>query len=163
MTNEDSASSFLKAKMTHNYTDCCKQLNVSSTCLDFCSLSSIMDGSITVDPDQCDSDFPNIIKCMAGNSRWIGSNGSTLIDLPFPVKDGRNHVPCCQNQGVPDICQDICRGEYLIPSDDIRTHVSCSSYTDQTLTCIAEGIGNTYLNVHVMPNLHFSPAVIFFQ
>ena len=55
--------------------------------------------------------------------------------------DGTNHVPCCVEEGVPDICQDICRGEYSIPTDDIRTHVSCSAYTEQTLACIAEGIG----------------------
>ena len=57
------------------------------------------------------------------------------------ITDGRNHVPCCVNEGVPDVCQDICRGEYTIPTDDIRTHVSCSEYTEPTLACIAVGIG----------------------
>lgn len=60
--------------------------------------------------------------------------------------DGTNHVPCCVEEGVPDICQDICRGEYSIPTDDIRTHVSCSAYTEQTLACIAEGIGTLFMH-----------------
>lgn len=62
--------------------------------------------------------------------------------------DGTNHVPCCIEEGVPDICQDICRGEYAIPTDDIRTHVSCSAYTEKTLACIAEGIGNLLNELH---------------
>lgn len=53
----------------------------------------------------------------------------------------RNHVPCCIEEGVPDICQDVCRGEYTMITDNIKTHFSCSAYTEQTLACIVEGIG----------------------
>lgn len=59
----------------------------------------------------------------------------------FFCPDGRNHVPCCVQEGVPDICQDVCRGEYTMITDNIKTHFSCSAYTEQTLACIVEGIG----------------------
>lgn len=58
------------------------------------------------------------------------------------LSDGRNHVPCCMEEKVPDICQDVCRGEYTIITDNIKTHFSCAAYTEQTLACIVEGIGN---------------------
>lgn len=61
------------------------------------------------------------------------------------VADGRNHVPCCVQEGIPDICQDVCQGEYTPITDNIKTMVSCSPYTEQTLACIVEGIGNKYL------------------
>jgi hypothetical protein len=57
--------------------------------------------------------------------------------------DGRNHVPCCIQEGVPDICRDVCRGEYTVITDNIKTHFSCSAYTEETLACIVEGIGET--------------------
>jgi len=72
----------------------------------------------------------------------ISSFGFLLTFFVYFGTDGTNHVPCCIEEGVPDVCQDICRGEYSIPTDDIRTHVSCSAYTEKTLACIAEGIGN---------------------
>ncbi|CAH1112848.1 unnamed protein product [Psylliodes chrysocephalus] len=103
----------------HNYTDCCITKNVSSACLGFCNIQSILEGTTGQDPEQCESDFPSIVSCMA---------------------DGRNHVPCCIQERVPDICQDVCRGEYTAITDNIKTHFSCSSYTEQTLACIVEGI-----------------------
>ncbi|CAG2057021.1 unnamed protein product, partial [Timema podura] len=54
--------------------------------------------------------------------------------------DGRNHIPCCIQEGVPDICQDVCRGEYTTITENIKTHFSCSAYTEQTLACIMEGV-----------------------
>ena len=54
---------------------------------------------------------------------------------------GRNHVPCCQRAGVPDVCQDMCVGSYTVQTDDARSHVSCAAYTAATLVCIAEGVG----------------------
>lgn len=61
------------------------------------------------------------------------------------MADGRNHVPCCIKEKVPDICTDICRGEYTVITDNIKTHFSCSSYTEQTLACIVEGIGKVFI------------------
>ncbi|XP_068081772.1 Ig-like and fibronectin type-III domain-containing protein 2 [Anabrus simplex] len=103
----------------HNYTDCCMASNVSQSCFGFCNIQSILDGNTGQDPEHCEKDFPAIVRCMA---------------------DGRNHVPCCMEQRVPDICQDVCRGEYTMITDNIKTHFSCSAYTEQTLACIAEGV-----------------------
>ncbi|XP_060521519.1 Ig-like and fibronectin type-III domain-containing protein 2 isoform X2 [Cylas formicarius] len=107
------------AVRNHNYTDCCVLQNVSSGCLGFCNIQSILEGITGQDPEHCEKDFPSIVKCMA---------------------DGRNHVPCCIHERVPDICQDVCRGEYTAITENIKTHFSCSAYTEQTLACIVEGI-----------------------
>ncbi|XP_050297664.1 Ig-like and fibronectin type-III domain-containing protein 1 [Anthonomus grandis grandis] len=103
----------------HNYTECCIAQNVSKGCLGFCNIQSILEGSTGQDPENCEQDFPSIVNCMA---------------------DGRNHVPCCIHERVPDICQDVCRGEYTAITENIKTHFSCSAYTEQTLACIMEGI-----------------------
>ncbi|CAG0886259.1 unnamed protein product [Darwinula stevensoni] len=103
----------------HDYTDCCREANVTTDCLGFCRLSNIIDGTTDADPDACDAQFPAIVRCMA---------------------DGRNHVPCCVEQAVPDICLEVCRGEYTVHTDDVRTHFSCSIYTPRILACIAEGV-----------------------
>jgi hypothetical protein len=68
-------------------------------------------------------------------------NKNNLIHYFLFIADGRNHVPCCIQEGVPDICQDVCRGEYTVITDNIKTHFSCSAYTEETLACIVEGIG----------------------
>ncbi|XP_017783380.1 PREDICTED: Ig-like and fibronectin type-III domain-containing protein 2 isoform X2 [Nicrophorus vespilloides] len=115
---EDQKASSFNSK-NHNYTDCCISKNVSSSCLGFCNIQSILEGNTGQDPEHCEADFPNIVRCMA---------------------DGRNHVPCCIQERVPDICQDVCRGEYTAITDNIKTHFSCSAYTEQTLACIVEGI-----------------------
>ncbi|KAG8287269.1 hypothetical protein J6590_042606 [Homalodisca vitripennis] len=107
------------ATTNHNYTSCCIDTNVSKGCLGFCNIQSILDGQTGQDPEKCEADFPAIVRCMA---------------------DGRNHVPCCMDEGVPDICQDVCRGEYTMITDNIKTHFSCSAYTEKTLSCIVEGI-----------------------
>jgi hypothetical protein len=54
------------SETSHDFNDCCKSKNVSSTCMGFCNLDDIMKGKTHTDPDACDSDFPNIIQCMAG-------------------------------------------------------------------------------------------------
>ncbi|XP_045488804.1 Ig-like and fibronectin type-III domain-containing protein 2 isoform X1 [Pieris rapae] len=104
--------------LAHNYTDCCVNANVSRGCLGFCSIQTILEGT-GQDPETCQPDFPSIVKCMA---------------------DGRNHVPCCIQEKVPDICQDVCRGEFTPVTDNIKTHYSCASYMERTLACIVEGI-----------------------
>ncbi|XP_046969114.1 Ig-like and fibronectin type-III domain-containing protein 2 isoform X1 [Vanessa cardui] len=104
--------------LAHNYTDCCVSANVTKSCLGYCSIQSILDGP-GQDPEACQADFPAIVKCMA---------------------DGRNHVPCCIQEHIPDICQDVCRGEYSPVTDNIKTHYSCAASMEKTLACIVEGI-----------------------
>lgn len=68
----------------HDFTECCKSSNVTSKCLGFCNIHNIIDGTAGIEPDVCESDFPRVVKCMA---------------------DGRNHLPCCERQKIPDVCQ----------------------------------------------------------
>lgn len=56
------------------------------------------------------------------------------------MADGRNHVPCCENRGVPDLCQDMCRGEYTPFTDFLKSRVSCVRHTLPGLQCILEGV-----------------------
>ena len=65
--------------------------------------------------------------------------------ISFNIAAGRNHVPCCERAGVPDVCQDMCLGQYTVQTDDARSHVSCSAYTAPTLVCIAEGVGKHFI------------------
>jgi len=51
--------------MSHNYTDCCLRRNVTSSCLGFCTLKTILDGT-TGEPNACENEFPKIVACMAG-------------------------------------------------------------------------------------------------
>lgn len=50
----------------HNYTSCCIATNVSRGCLGFCNIQSILDGQTGQDPENCEQDFPGIVRCMAG-------------------------------------------------------------------------------------------------
>lgn len=104
---------------THDYTDCCESFNVSSKCLSFCTIHNILEGTTEVEPEACENDFPNIIKCMV---------------------DGRNHLPCCERKRIPDLCTDICRGDYTPFTDYLKSRISCASYTIPALECILEGI-----------------------
>ncbi|XP_039449778.1 Ig-like and fibronectin type-III domain-containing protein 1 isoform X2 [Culex pipiens pallens] len=106
-------------RVEHDFTGCCQANNVSSTCLGFCVLHNILDGSTGVEPEQCEKDFPNIVRCMA---------------------DGRNHVPCCVEKGIPDLCQDMCRGEYTPFTDQLKSRVSCVQHTLPGLQCILDNI-----------------------
>jgi len=113
------STNFPITNTTHNFTSCCMAKNVSTSCQNFCNLKTVLDGNTGVDPENCEEEFPNIVSCMA---------------------DGRNHMPCCLEAGIPEFCSDLCRGEYTLQTDNIKTMFSCSAYTDATLACIAAGI-----------------------
>jgi len=103
----------------HDFTPCCASKNISTVCQGFCNLKSILDGNTGVNPADCEEEFPLIVACMA---------------------DGRNHMPCCMAHGIPEVCTDLCRGEYTKQTDDIKSQFSCSAYTAPTLACISAGI-----------------------
>ncbi|XP_052873386.1 Ig-like and fibronectin type-III domain-containing protein 1 [Anopheles cruzii] len=105
--------------VTHDFTDCCHANNVSAACIGFCVLHNILDGSAGVEPELCEKDFPGIVRCMA---------------------DGRNHVPCCVEKGIPDLCQDMCRGEYTPFTDLLKSRVSCVQHTLPGLQCILDNV-----------------------
>ena len=122
--------------INHDYSGCCAAKNVSKSCLGFCNIKNILEGttgelwalrphitlSVGTSPTQCEADFPNIVSCMA---------------------DGRDHLPCCLDQGIPGACSDLCRGEYTVQTDNIKSLFSCSAYTAPTLACIAVGVGQS--------------------
>lgn len=56
------------------------------------------------------------------------------------MADGRDHTPCCAREGVPDLCQDVCKGQYTPITDHLRTHVSCAAHTEPALACISRGV-----------------------
>ncbi len=106
--NIDSEYQNFPPTVTHDYTECCESFNVSSKCLGFCTIHNILDGTTGIDPEACENEFPSIIKCMA---------------------DGRNHMPCCEKKKIPDLCQDMCRGEYTPFTDLLRSRISCAAHT----------------------------------
>eukprot|EP00090_Calanus_glacialis_P031499 TRINITY_DN5209_c0_g1_i1.p1 TRINITY_DN5209_c0_g1~~TRINITY_DN5209_c0_g1_i1.p1 ORF type:complete len:1460 (-),score=250.05 TRINITY_DN5209_c0_g1_i1:454-4833(-) len=108
-----------ESPIDHDFSSCCAGRNISTVCQGFCNLKSILDGNTGVNPSDCEEEFPSIVSCMA---------------------DGRNHMPCCLEAGIPDVCTDLCRGEYTVQTDKIKSLFSCSSYTAPTLACIAAGI-----------------------
>ncbi|BFF96530.1 Ig-like and fibronectin type-III domain-containing protein 2 [Drosophila madeirensis] len=105
--------------VTHDFTECCERGNVSAPCMGFCNVHNILDGTTGIDPEACEKDFPSIVRCMA---------------------DGRNHVPCCVDKQIPDLCQDMCRGEYTPFTDRLKTRVSCVQHTLSGLQCILKGV-----------------------
>ncbi|XP_043647954.1 Ig-like and fibronectin type-III domain-containing protein 2 [Drosophila teissieri] len=105
--------------VTHDFTECCERANVSTQCMGFCNVHNILDGTTGIDPEACERDFPGIVRCMA---------------------DGRNHVPCCVDKQIPDLCQDMCRGEYTPFTDKLKTRVSCVQHTLSGLQCILKGV-----------------------
>ena len=105
--------------ITHDFSDCCSRANISEPCQGFCSLKNILEGNAGASPTDCEEEFPAIVSCMA---------------------EGRSHLPCCCDAGVPDVCTDICVGDYNKQTDNIKSMFSCAAYTAPTLACIAMGI-----------------------
>ena len=103
----------------HQFTDCCAARNISIACQQLCSLKSIIAGSPDVNPADCQADYADIVSCMA---------------------DGRDHMPCCFDSGIPEACMPMCRGEVRLATDNIKTMFSCTSYTEPILACVSSGI-----------------------
>ena len=117
--NGGGGGSAVAPQLTHDFTECCERSNVSQGCMGFCNVHNILDGTTGIEPEACEKDFPQIVRCMA---------------------DGRNHVPCCVEKQIPDLCQDMCRGEYTPFTDMLRTRVSCVHHTLSGLQCILQGV-----------------------
>ncbi|XP_067138192.1 Ig-like and fibronectin type-III domain-containing protein 1 [Centruroides vittatus] len=100
----------------HNFTDCCIRSRVPASCLEFCSLNSILGGNHP-NPWQCMDHLPAITRCLT---------------------DGRNHLPCCVRQNIPEECRPVCIGSYGLST--VLQHYTCMEHTLPTLACIAEGI-----------------------
>ncbi|XP_037079709.1 Ig-like and fibronectin type-III domain-containing protein 1 isoform X2 [Pollicipes pollicipes] len=103
----------------HAFGRCCHARNVSSSCLHLCTLEGLVAGGGPADVDACEADFARIVDCAA---------------------DGRNHLPCCEDQGVPDMCTHICRGQHFLQKVTIRDYFSCHAFANDIINCISRGI-----------------------
>lgn len=54
------------------------------------------------------------------------------------ISDGRNHLPCCQRQNVPQLCQPACVGKYSL--EKALDHAICHDHSKTVLFCIADGL-----------------------
>nr|XP_046912345.1 Ig-like and fibronectin type-III domain-containing protein 1 isoform X1 [Dermatophagoides farinae] len=54
------------------------------------------------------------------------------------ISDGRNHLPCCQRQQVPQLCQPSCSGRYSL--EKALDHAICHEHSKTILFCIADGL-----------------------
>lgn len=95
---------------------CCMQANVPLDCLQFCSLNTVLSRSHP-NPWHCMDYLPTITRCLT---------------------DGRNHLPCCERQNIPEVCRSVCVGDYDLST--VIQHYSCMNYTVPTLACITEGL-----------------------
>ena len=81
------------------------------------------------------------LQCSRNQIIWFDQRHPILIGLSSHFADGRNHMPCCEQQGVPDMCSGICRGEYFSQEDRIRDHFSCIQFSHTMINCVAGGLG----------------------
>jgi len=105
--------------LDHQFTSCCLARNVSTACQQLCSLKTIIAGRPDVHQLDCKAEYADILSCIA---------------------DGRNHMPCCIDAGIPQACTPMCRGEAQLQTDNIKTMFSCSAYNEPILACVAAGI-----------------------
>ncbi|RWS18051.1 Ig-like and fibronectin type-III domain-containing protein C25G4.10 [Dinothrombium tinctorium] len=106
------------SKTDHNFTECCLKEQVSSACLPYCHIKNLVSMSMSTNVAlTCFQNMKPMMKCLS---------------------DGRNHIPCCRQQNVPDVCLSACVGEYNLTT--IYEHVTCLQYSAPILSCIAEGI-----------------------
>jgi hypothetical protein len=89
----DSTSSQIIA---HNYTECCINYNVTTACMGFCNLKNILDGTTGQDPEQCEADFPSIVKCMAGMRQiFLTTYSETAVPHQFVISSFKFKIFLC--------------------------------------------------------------------
>lgn len=107
----------------NNFTDksfyeCCQTEGVPILCRPLCSLNAmISDQTKPYMYTLCYNYMTHIYRCLA---------------------DGRNHLPCCQRQNVPQLCQPACTGRYSL--EKALDHAICHEHSKTVLFCIADGI-----------------------
>lgn len=94
-----------------NVAKCCEEQNVTSTCLDACTL--FLDIESVIDKPECIGDFHKLMRCAA---------------------DGSDHRGCCTQWGVPRRCLDWCRGEAVS-----SVELCALAYTKPIISCFHEG------------------------
>lgn len=106
-------------EVEHNYTDCCINEAVPKECHHFCQFRGLI---TDVEPQgtsvhNCINHLSSITKCLA---------------------DGRDHMPCCRKQNIPETCRPVCVGNFSLTT--VLDHFTCMHYTAPVLACIAEGV-----------------------
>lgn len=102
----------------HNFTKCCRDQRVADICVPFCNIDNLV--TRTPSPGAavtCINYMTPMVKCLA---------------------DGRNHLPCCKKQNVPDVCLPSCIGDYNLTR--VVDNILCLQYAAPILSCISEGI-----------------------
>lgn len=102
----------------HNFTKCCREQRVADICVPFCNIENLV--TRTPSPGAavtCINYMVPMVRCLA---------------------DGRNHLPCCRRQNVPDVCLPSCVGNYNLTR--VVDNILCLQYAAPILSCIAEGI-----------------------
>ena len=100
-----------------SFFECCQTEGVPILCRQLCNLNAMINDQTKPYTLLCYNYLPKIFSC---------------------ISDGRNHLPCCKRQNVPQLCQPSCTGKYtLVKALD---HAICHEHSKTVLFCIAEGI-----------------------
>lgn len=101
-----------------SFYECCQTEGVPILCRPLCSLNAmISDQTKPYMYTLCYNYMAHIFRC---------------------ISDGRNHLPCCQRQNVPKLCQPSCTGRYTL--EKALDHAICHSHSKTILFCIADGL-----------------------
>jgi len=119
LPTSDSDRSSILTSHDDNFSSCCVAKNVSSSCMQFCNIFSVISTGGLGKPEDCEEEFPSIVSCLG---------------------DGRDHLPCCVDAGIPEMCSDLCKGEFNTKTGSIKITSTCREFVQPTLSCIATGI-----------------------
>lgn len=101
-----------------SFYECCQTEGVPILCRPLCNLNAmISDQTKPYMYTLCYNYMSHIFRCIA---------------------DGRNHLPCCQRQNVPQLCQPSCTGRYSL--EKALDHAICHEHSKTILFCIADGL-----------------------
>lgn len=101
-----------------SFYECCQTEGVPILCRPLCNLNAmISDQTKPYMYTLCYNYMAHIFRCIA---------------------DGRNHLPCCQRQSVPSLCQPSCTGRYSL--EKALDHAICHEHSKTILFCIADGL-----------------------
>lgn len=101
-----------------SFYECCQTEGVPILCRPLCNLNAmISDQTKPYMYTLCYNYMSHIFRC---------------------ISDGRNHLPCCQRQNVPQLCQPSCTGRYSL--EKALDHAICHEHSKTILFCIADGL-----------------------
>lgn len=116
--NGDNGRTTNQSLTDRSFFECCQTEGVPILCRPLCNLNAmISDQTKPYMYTLCYNYMPHIFRCIA---------------------DGRNHLPCCQRQHVPTLCQPSCTGRYSL--EKALDHAICHEHSKTILFCIADGL-----------------------